>query len=680
MRGRILLLSVPLALSAHEVVELEKVRVVGRSYELLGEALSASQGFVGRHELRLRPILREAELVEVIPGMVATQHSGSGKANQYFLRGFNLDHGTDFAAFLDGVPLNLPSHGHGQGWLDLNFLIPELIDYVEFGKGPYYADVGDFSSAGYARFRTVDHLHRGFLKATFGSDSYYRVLGADSWEMGGGYLLAAAEFNYYNGPWTVDQDMEKVKGFLKYTVAGEGWGSSLSLLAYYNDWTANDQIPERALRQKILGYFDTVDPTNGGRMRRFGATWNLWHEGHLGSFGATLFGYYSDLDLYSNFTFFLENPLLGDQIYQKDRRLVSGISLNWSKGFELPGGIGTQFSAGAQLRHDWIPTLQLGKSFRRNIYRIVRSDEVQETALGFYAQNRTSWTTWLRTSVGLRGDVFRFDVEDRRHHRLNSGDRSDFLVSPKFGLVLGPFYETELYFNQGFSFHSNDARGVVSKVDPTTGEPIRRVDPLVRSRGIEFGLRSHLIPGWVTTLAFWRLKLDSELVWAGDAGTTEPQGKSKREGIEWSNFYTPPFLPWVTLDFDLALSRARFEDTPLDNVPNSVGRVLTAGIAFDHPSGLFGSMRFRHFGAIPLNEKGTVEADSTTIVNLLLGYRWQDRVKLDLQILNLFDSRDPEIMYFYPSRLPGEPPEGVEDRVFRVFLPRQFRGTVTVYF
>ncbi len=646
---------------------LDTVEVVSRSDALLGEARSASQGFVGRDRFQLRPLLRIGELAEVVPGMIATQHSGAGKANQYFLRGFNLDHGTDFAAFLDGVPLNLPSHGHGQGYLDLNPLIPELIDYIEYGKGPYYADVGDFASAGYARFHTASRLEKGFLKQTFGQDKYYRTVAADSYDLGRGTVLVGGELAFYDGPWASPMDMQRYKGLLKYSWEGVNRGFNIGFNAYHNDWSATDQIPERAVKQGLISRLGTIDPSDGGEAHRFGLTFNGWNDSAWGQTRLTLYSYYSDLRLYSNFTFFLEDPVHGDQIFQKDRRFVVGGNLDhhWHWTFD---GIDAGFRLGTQIRHDFIPKVALYRTQRRNIVAPVAVDQVNQTSVGIYLENITRWHPKIRTMAAVRGDIYFFEVKDRLHGR-HSDERADALVNPKFGLILGPWYDSELYFNYGFGFHSNDARGVV------TG-----ADPLVRSRGLEVGFRTYWLPELSTTLALWQLRLDSELVFVGDAGTTEPSGKSRRSGIELSNRYRP--FDWLTLDFDLALTRARFEDVgnSADQIPNSVGRVIAGGITIDHPGGGFAAIRVRHFGAVPLNEAGTVEAGGTTIVNLGLGWRWRDRLRLSLDILNLTDSKDFDIAYYYASRLPGEPAGGVEDFHFHPVVPRQFRGTVQLFF
>lgn len=676
--GGLLILGGWMTSAAADEVVLEKMEVVSRGNNLLGMTRSASQGFVGQPEFEFRPWLRVAELLEVVPGMVATQHSGAGKANQYFLRGFNLDHGTDFAAFIDGAPINLPTHGHGQGWLDLNPLIPELVDYIDYGKGPYYADVGNFATSGYARFHTVDRLEKGFFRQTFGSDKFFRTVAADSIDIGQGTLLAGGEAGFFDGPWDQPMGMKRFKGLVKYSWEGIGRGFSLTANGYYNDWTASDHIPERAVRQGLISRFGTIDPSDGGQVHRFGLTFNGWNDSKLGQTRLTLYSYYSDLRLYSNFTYFLDDPVNGDQIFQKDRRVVLGgdLSHHWHWLFH---GIDAGFKLGAQVRQDFIPKVALYHTRRRRILDPVRIDKVNETNVGIYLENNTRWHEKVRTIAGLRGDIFLFDVEDR-FIAANTGDTSDAKISPKFGIILGPWYDTELYFNYGFGFHSNDARGTVARIDPKTGEAVQPVDPIVGSRGFEAGIRTYWFPGLSSTLALWQLRLDSELVFVGDAGTTEPSGESKRYGIEWSNYYQP--LDWLTLDFDMALTRARFINagSHANNIPNSVGRVITGGITVDHPSGGFGSVRVRHFGAMPLNEAGTVEANSTTIVNVGLGWRWQDRFRVSLDILNITDSEDAEISYNYVSRLPGEPASGVDDVYFHPVLPRQFRGTVQFFF
>ena len=667
---------------AHESASNTEITVTGRAESLVGISTSASLGRVGQVELATRPILRSGELLEVIPGAAVTQHSGTGKANQYYLRGFNLDHGTDFAGFLDGVPLNMLTHGHGQGYLDLNPIIPELVELIDFGKGPYYTDVGNFSSAGYARYQLASELDRSILKFTGGENDFYRAVGAHTLDVGDGHLTGAVEAQYGNGPWVLDEEAHKFNGYLGYTGAIGDAEYTLSALAYDADWNSTDQVPRRAVQQGLISPLGNIDPTLGGNSTRYSLNAQLRAEGDNRRFRANAYGVYSDFNLISNFTYFLDDPVLGDQFIQQDRRLIAGFNSAFEFDHALFGASATT-TIGAQLRHDDVQDVALLRSRERIPVGTVRSDEASETALGIYASSEIRWTPWLRTTLGLRADQYWFDVTSNLP--VNTGDESDNVFSPKLAVVLGPWRSSELYLNVGRAFHSNDARGTVTVIDPASGDPAAPVDPLVQSLGGEFGLRTTALEGLQTTFSVWYLELDSELLFVGDAGTTEPSGESRRYGVEISNYYRP--TSWLTLDLDIALTESEFSDEIDDEIPNSVGRVITAGAAIDLPSGLFGTLRMRHFGDVPLNEDGSVEAGDTTVVNLRAGYRVNDDVELAVDVFNLFDSDDADISYFFGSCLPSDPPAlcgaglaerpGVEDVHLHPVETRQVRATLT---
>ncbi|WP_049772892.1 TonB-dependent receptor [Nitrosococcus watsonii] len=654
--------------------ELDKINVTERAEDLAELAVSASQGRVSYIELDKRPLLRIGELLEVVPGMIATQHSGPGKANQYFLRGFNLDHGTDFSTNIDGIPMNLPTHAHGQGYLDLNSLIPEMVESITFQKGPYYADVGDFSSAGNARIQTFNRLSQGIAKLAVGEDDFYRGLFADSSQLGKGELLYAGEFNFYNGPWVHPNDGRRYKGLIKYTLGDSAQGLTLLGSAYHGRWNATDQIPQRAVEQGLISRLGTIDPTDGGGSSRYSLGLNWRHHRANSSTHITAYGFYYDLDLYSNFTFFLEDPLNGDQIYQKDRRWVAGTEAEHTW-FLAWGDREVANTVGLQFRHDAIGEVGLFHTRAREILNTVRSDQVHQSRVSWYGESEIKWNDKFRSVVGLRGDFYNFDVNSRQPE--NGGDRTDFIASPKLSFILGPWAKTEYFINGGYGFHSNDARGVTTTVDPETGMPLKQVNPLVRSKGAEVGLKNWWIPGLTTTLAVWYLNLGSELVFVGDAGTTEPSGSSHRYGVELTNAYQ--LTSWLMLDADFAFSKAKFAGG--GDVPNSLGRVISAGATMNWPTNtrFFGALRLRHYGNSPLTEEGNVKARSTTVLNLKAGYnakQWE----IMLDVLNLLNSEDPDIAYFYDSRLPGEPSSGVPDILFHPVIPRSIRGSVVVRF
>lgn len=655
---------------------LEEVVVTGTLNRLQGTPLSASQGIVGSDQLDMRPVLRTGELLEVVPGLIVTQHSGDGKANQYFLRGFNLDHGTDLATSIDGVPVNMPTHGHGQGYTDINFIIPELVQSIEYRKGTYYAETGNFSAAG-----AVDMRYRRLLEAPLvvleaGEDNYVRSLIAGSSQLGGGTLLAGFDYANIDGPWLLEENYRKRNGLLRYSRATERGLFSVTAQGYEGDWRSTDQIPLRAVQSGQIDRFGTVDPTDAGDSHRYSLTADWTAALGSGQSKALLYAIDYDLDLISNFSYFTD-PDNGDQFQQIDQRRVYGGDWSWRSSF---GWLGREqdFATGVQVRHDDIGKVGLYRTIARERFDTVREDAVKQTSYGVYSSIDTRWSDSIRTTVGLRADRFEFDVDAGL--AANSGQGSDSIVSPKFALVLGPWSKTEFFFNAGKGFHSNDARGTTITVDPTDGvTPADKVNALVAAVGMDVGVRTAIVPSTQLSLSLWSLKLDSELLFVGDAGTTEASRASERRGIEASVIWNP--LSWLIVDADLAWSRSRFSDfDPAgDRIPGAVENVASVGVAVDHPSGWFGGARFRHFGDAALIEDNRVRSEPTTLVNLEAGYRFWKRYKISAAVYNVFDSEDNDITYFYESQLANET-QPVEDIHFHPVEPRTVRVTLSATF
>lgn len=655
---------------------LEEVTVTGQLDRLQGSPLSASQGIVTDEQLSLRPVLRAGELMEVVPGLIVTQHSGDGKANQYFLRGFNLDHGTDLATSVDGVPVNMPTHGHGQGYTDINFVIPELVESIAYRKGTYYADTGNFSAAGAVDMRYRRQLDAPLLVVEGGEDNYARGLLAASPQVGDGTLLMALDYAHIDGPWLMAENFRKLNGLVRYTQAAGNGLLSVTAQGYDGEWRSTDQIPLRAVQQGTLDRFGFVDPTDAGSSHRYGlsADW----KGALGDGFSNVLLYAVDyqLDLFSNFSYFTD-AANGDQFEQFDDRRVYGGDWSWRRPVAW-GNRKSNFTVGLQMRHDDIDTVGLYRTRARERLGTVREDAVRQTSYAGHASLDTQWNPWIRTNVGVRTDRFDFDVNAAL--ALNSGDASDSIVSPKFALVLGPWEKTEFFADIGKGFHSNDARGTTIRVDPADGvTPADRVDPLVDALGADLGVRTALLPNMQLSLSLWTLDLDSELLFVGDAGTTEASRESKRRGVEVAAIWNP--LSWLIVDADFAWSRSRFSDNdPAGNrIPGAVEGVASLGVAVDHPNGWFGGARFRHFGAAPLIEDNSVRSDSTTLVNIEAGYRIGKSWKISAALYNVFDSEDNDITYFYESQLANEA-EPVQDIHFHPVEPRTLRMTVSATF
>jgi hypothetical protein len=646
----------------------QRVDVTGHYDNRVGSSDAASQGTIGASLLESRPALRPGEILEFVPGVIVTQHSGDGKANQYFLRGFNLDHGTDFATRVAGVPVNLPSHGHGQGYADLNFLLPEMVQRIEYRKGPYFAASGDFSAAGAAEVAYRRVFEAPFGQLSLGSGGFRRAVAGRSLEVGAQSWIGALELQRQDGPWTVPERARKHSAALGVSAGTSAQGWSLMLQDYANRWTATDQVPERAILSGLnrgFGRFDSLDPSTGGDTRRtsLSADWRDETETTRTQLSAWALAY--RLDLNSNFTYALERPADGDQFKQTDRRRAFGSEghKHWD---HTVLGREARTEIGVSLRHDRI-RVGLHDSVARRIVATVREDEVRITSGGAYVQTALELAPKLRGVFGLRSDHWHGRVDARTDAR-NSGGASDSQLSPRLALVAGPWAKTELFFNAGRGLHSNDARGATARVDPRSGEAVEAVKPLAALRGAEIGLRTEAVKGLQSSLALWRLDSKSELVYIGDAGNTEAGPGSRRRGIEWNNRWLP--TRWFLFDADFAWSHARFANG--ERIPNAVERVASVAATLRGLGPWSASLQLRHLGAAPLIEDNSVRSPTATTANLRLAWNFAGDQELTLDVFNLTNRRVDDIQYFYESQLPGEP-EPVADRHLHPAEPRSFR-------
>jgi len=632
-----------------------------------GQPNMASQLSITGEALNARPVARPGEILEAVPGLIVTQHSGEGKANQYFLRGYNLDHGTDLAIWVDDVPINMRTHAHGQGYSDLNWLMPETINRLDVRKGPYFADEGDFGSAGNLHIGLIDRTDKSIAQVTVGSFGYRRLFGMGSTKVGEGTLLVAGEAGTYNGPWDDPDDMRKLNSLVRYTQGTALDGFSITGMAYANRWNSTDQVPQRAISSGQLGLYGAEDPSDGGKTNRFALSARGAGVDDAGSWKVNAFAVKSGLDLFNNFTYFLANPVLGDQFHQHDDRVMAGANASRTLSGSLAGRpMETTF--GIQTRYDAI-NLALSDTYRRTLLSNVRSDKVGEASIGVYAQNTVRWTDWLRTTVGWRGDYYDATVTSLFDPN-NSGRTNATIGNPKFSMVAGPFNKTELFLAAGMGMHSNDARGATTTENP--GDPTARLSPsplLVRTRGAEVGVRSRFVPGLDSSVSLFVLDQASEIVFNGDAGDTSASRASRRVGMEWTNIYRP--TPWLELDADLALTRARFVgydseqaalydslagfpqaqtgNAPGNFVPNAPAMVASASVTVGENTGWFGALRLRYLASSPLTEDNAFRSRATSVFNGRLGYRTDSGWRVQLDVLNLFNSKTNQISYAYGS-------------------------------
>lgn len=662
---------------------IEEIEVRGRKLNLVGDASSASEGVVSQAEIAIRPLLRTGEVLETVPGLVATQHSGPGKANQYFLRGFNLDHGNDFSTFVDDMPVNMRTHGHGQGYTDLNFIIPELVGEIVYQKGSYYPGVGDFSGTGTARMKVSarQDQHRLKIGSDFGAENWRRLLATGELETGEqSSLLYGAELETTDGHWDdVDTDVERKNLWLKQQWRAGKDSFSLTFMGYDNSWNSADQIPQRAVEQGIISEFGSIDNTTGGESSRYSLSASWDREAQSGDLHASAYIIDYDLNLFGNFTYFTEPG--GDQHNQVDERLVYGWDVAWTQDNEW-WGRSVRNTFGNQMRYDDIDEVGIYRSQARERSGVFRTDAVEEWSTGLYWENEIHWTDRFRTVSGVRYDYYDFSVNPREAEveaslAVNGGKANADIVTASTSFIYTLSDSLEAYASIGEGFHSNDARGTTIQLDPVTGDALPEVDPLVDTLGYEVGLRGY----WNSlnaSIALWSLDIDSELLFVGDTGSTEDTGLgSQRHGVEVTAYY---YLndAW-TFDMEYAWSKARLEEKVdgSDAIAGALEHVFSAGVNTLWTKDFYSNLRLRHFGEYPLD--GGAMADSSTIANLRLGYHLRDNLEINMDILNLFDSDDRDIQYFYESQLPGEAAP-VEDYHFHIFEPRAFHVTLEYSF
>lgn len=629
-----------------------EIIVFGRGESKIGEAQSSSEGTVAGHDLLVRPLLRVAELLEAVPGMVAAQHSGSGKANQYFLRGFNLDHGSDFTAYVDGVQMNLRSHGHGQGYLDLNGLIPELIDREDYRKGPYRASDGDFALAGAAYMHTVEGFAEPWASAEVGSYGWRRAaMGGTIPNLVGGDLTLVGQARTYDGPWQKAENVQHFAGFLKYALPTSAGRIDLSVHAYSGRWNPTEQIPERIVGSPVCStVFCSPDPSATGRTDRVIA--NLEFIGD--DFRANASAQFYDWEMFSNPTY-INADGSSAQIRQYDKRwaFAAQAEKSWKPGTDFSLTLGTEN------RLDQIANVGVDGTDARRPVASFGAYRISELSISAYAEANWQAAAGLRLNAGARADHYRYSVTAKNPEAaaLGQGSGRAGLVSAKLGLAYKLSPRIEIYANWGQGFHSNDVRGAVT----ATPVPV-----LVRGTGHELGARFELGKLNVTA-TYWWLRVGSELRFVGDSNSVEPTGASSRRGYELVAFWRP--FDWLAVDANFTGSRARYDNG--DFIPNAFDDAGQLGLTVVQKSWEL-SARLRHLGGYPLNEDNSVRDSGSNILNIRGAYK-PGRVEVYAEVLNVLDSRDKDIAYFYESYIPGFDAQPIEGRLSRVVEPRTFR-------
>jgi TonB-dependent receptor-like protein len=661
---------------------------------------AASAGDISQAQMLGEPLLRPAAILENIPGLIVTQHSGEGKANQYFLRAFNLDHGTDLALEVDDMPVNMPTHAHGQGYSDFNFVIPELAADLHYKKGPYYADEGDFATAGTARVGLVNDVPSS-ATVGFGEEGYRRGLFMGSIGVFGGTLLGAGEVYHNDGPFDVPDDYDRLNGVARYFRGGDLDYFTLTAMAYSGKWNSTDQVPLRAIAEGLIDRFGSLNPTDGGVSSRSSLSFSRVKRTDDDQLQVSAYVIRYKLDLWSTFTYYLRDPINGDQMLQHDDRVVYGFkaSKSW---FTSIFGAPTTNLIGVQTRIDDIKDGGIFSTVERQIIGTTQNAGVLESSGALYAESSTQWLDHVQTTVGVREDEFDFDVKDKMLNSAGScninsdplgcdtGTRQASIFSPKLGLILGPWAKTTYFINIGDGYHSNDARGVTRSGQNPDQSP---VTPLTRATSGEVGVATRIIPNLDTRLDVFELKLKSELVFDGDAGVTSPSGATTRTGIEWGNTY--PINGWLSAELNTAFTRARFDHNSAPDdlgcanaapgnpctppigivgryIPNSPTNVTNVGLTARRDSGWFGALRARHFGESPLVEDNSAKSPPYTTVDAQIGFhaaKWLAAIDL----FNVAGVKWNDIEYYYVSRLKNEA-SPVADYVVHPGVPRTVRA------
>lgn len=628
---------------------------------MLGAASTASEGIVVNDELALTPAYRVGQLLETIPGLQVTSHSGEGKANQYLLRGYNLDHGTDLATFVDGMPVNETTHAHGQGYTDLNFLIPELATNIKYTKGTYYADEGDFSSVGSVHINYLDRI-ADQVSLTGGTLGYRRLFAGGSTGIADGSLLGALELQHYDGPWVLPDDFRKINAVLRYSRGDEVDGFTLTAMHYHGTWNATTDQPQRAIDGGLISRYGSLDPSDGGEAQRTSLTMQYSSSLSDGQLRANAYAFNNRLTLWNDFTHFLIDPVYGDQEAQHEDRNTLGASVSYEHAAPI-FGLQNTVLIGFDTRNDFIDVWRLPTSQRLVISAALDSagfreaDRVRLNAVSGYAQTSTRWTDWFRSVLGAR-----YDAIYGEDTGTNSGTASGHLLAPKGSLIFRPLPSTELYLSAGRGFHSDDLRGVTAaQTSGVAGAPL-----VSRQSGEEIGLRQQLSHAFTLTFALYALRAESETTYSPDDGVDFAGPGSRRRGYEVNLTYQA--ARWLEFYASYSGDHARYTTTYDDGtghpgryLPNAPFATGSFNVYVKELGAWSGSLGYRYLSAYPLSADNAVQGHGygewSGDAHYVLGHGWS----AGIGIYNITDKKADAAEFWYTDRLRGEPAAGVAD-------------------
>jgi outer membrane receptor protein involved in Fe transport len=627
-------------------------------------------------DIMTRPLNNSQDILRIVPGLVIAQHAGGGKAEQIFLRGFDIDHGTDIRITADGMPVNMVSHAHGQGYADLHFLIPELVRGVDFAKGNYDATAGDFATAGHVNFNTPTALDRSMIKLEAGQFDTYRAVGAfdllgDAAKARNQNAWLASEYSFSNSYFDSPQNFTRFNLMGKYSgLIGENQSVTASFSTFRSRWDHSGQIPLRAIADGSITRFGAIDDTEGGETSR--TNLNLVFMKNLGNrtfLKNQVYFVKYDFELYSNFTFFLEDPINGDQIRQKESRNIIGYNGSWNKEVTI-GGKRLTTEAGLQIRFDEVDDVELSRSKnRRETLETLALGDVQEGNAGLYVNSTLELTRRWKLNAGLRYDQFFFGYVNDLLPNYKHETEMKGVASPKLNLFYDATENVRLYANSGIGFHSNDTRVVVAQ----QGREI-----LPRAFGVETGILFKPVPSLLLNASVWRMDLEQEFVYVGDAGVVEPSGETQRQGIDFSARWQ--VAKWLYADVDLNLTKPRAKGEPkgADYIPLAPTSTSIGGLTAQAKNGLYGSLRYRYIGDRPANEDNSTVAEGQFVVDALLGFRKRN-YEFILSVQNVLDEEYNDAQFDTESRLQGEL-EPVTELHFTPGAPFFLKGSVSYFF
>lgn len=597
-------------------------------------------------DIQTAPVNSSQDVLRKVPGLFIGQHAGGGKAEQMFLRGFDMDHGTDINVSVDGLPVNMVSHAHGQGYADLHFVIPETIDKIDFGKGPYYESKGNFNTAAYVDFSTKQRLENSTIKLEVGQFDTYRLLGMfNLLNSSTQNAYIATEFLSTDGYFDSPQNFNRINLFGKYTGKINNHDKIGVTASYFDSkWDASGQIPQRAVDSGLISRFGSIDDTEGGSTSRSNLLLNydkIIDENSSIKSNVYLSQY--DFELYSNFTFFLEDSINGDQIRQKENRIIYGLNSEYDKSFSS-GKIKGHWQAGLSLRNDQTHNSELSHTLNRiETLEQIKLGDINETNLAAFIGTTIEINKWT-FNPSLRLDYFDFQYNDKLLPTYKTQEATKAIISPKFNILYNPSSELQLYLKTGKGFHSNDTRVVVAEY----GKEI-----LPAAYGFDVGYIWKPTQKMLLNMAYWFLYLEQEFVYVGDAGIVEPSGKTRRQGIDLSYRYQPfQWLFW-NLDANYTYARAIDEPTGEDYIPLAPDFTFGSGLNFIFKSGIYGSINIRHIDSRPANEDNSIIAKGYTVTDLNAGYKWR-KMSFGVQIQNLFNTEWNETQFATETRLQYE--------------------------